>query len=313
MSRSISTGREIKRFDILNLTEVLMERPEMRTVSGALPGRVALGTMLFGTGIEEEKAFSLLTAHACRPGAQIDTARSYASWLPGGAGKSEMTIGKWLEKAGRECREQIFLGTKGCLMPRGYNSTRGDLSPERIRNELEESLEALRTDYIDLYWLHRDEEGRDPGEILKTMNCLVREGKIRYFGVSNWKASRILEADAWAKARRLQPISASQIQFGFGVCTPERWGDQSVVCMDSREYAVYRRLQMPVYTYSAQSEGYFARILSGEKEKLSGGTIAKYNSSVNQIRARRLKELRELRRNEGRPCPPPGLSLWNTV
>lgn len=216
-----------------------------------------------------------------------------------------MTIGKWLEKAGRECREQIFLGTKGCLMPRGYNSTRGDLSPERIRNELEESLEALRTDYIDLYWLHRNEEGRDPGEILETMNCLVREGKIRYFGVFNWKASRILEADTWAEARGLQPISASQIQFGFGVCTPDRWGDQSVVCMDSREYAVYRRLQMPVYAYSAQSEGYFARILSGEKEKISEGTLAKYDSSVNQVRARRLKELRELRRNEGRPCPSP--------
>ena len=151
-------------------------------------------------------------------------------------------------------------------MPRGYNSTRGDLSPDRIRSELEESLEALCTDYIDLYWLHRDEEGRDAGEIMETMNCLVREGKIRYFDVSNWKASRILEADAWAAARGLQPISASQIQFGFGVCTPERWGDKSVVCMDNEEYAVYSRLQMPVYAYSAQSEGYFARILSGEKK-----------------------------------------------
>ena len=180
-----------------------MERPEMRTVSGTLPGRVALGTMLFGTGIEEEKAFSLLIAHACRPGAQIDTARSYASWLPGGAGASERTIGKWLEKEGREHREHLFLGTKGCLMPKGYNSTRGDLSPDRIRSELEESLEALCTDYIDIYWLHRDEEGRDAGEIMETMNCLVREGKIRYFGVSNWKASRILETDAWAASRGL--------------------------------------------------------------------------------------------------------------
>ena len=120
-----------------------MKRLEMRTVSGALPGGVALGTMPFGTGIEEEKAFSLLEAHTRRPGAQIDTARSYASWLPGGAGKSERTIGKWLKTAGRECREQLFLGTKGCLMPRGYNPSRGDLSPERIRRELEESLEGL--------------------------------------------------------------------------------------------------------------------------------------------------------------------------
>ncbi len=206
-----------------------MKRPVMRTVSGALPGRVALGTMLLGTGIEEERAFSLLEAHACRDGAQIDTARSYASWLPGGAGASERTIGRWLEREGREHREHIFLGTKGCLMPRGYNSTRGDLSPERIRRELEESLEALRTDYVDLYWLHRDEEERDAGEIMESMNCLVREGRIRYFGVSNWKASRILEADACASARGLQPISASQIQFGFGICTPGRWGDGSVV------------------------------------------------------------------------------------
>lgn len=143
------------------------------------------------------------------------------------------------------------------------------------------------------------------GEILETMNCLVREGTIRYFGVSNWKASRILEADARAAALGLQPISTSQIQFGFGVCTPGRWGDQSVVCMDRGEYAIYRDLQMPVYAYSAQSEGYFPRILSGEKEKLSESTLAKSDSRVNQIRARRLKELRELCQKEGRPCPSP--------
>lgn len=190
-------------------------------------------------------------------------------------------------------------------MPRGYNRTRGDLSSGRIRKELEESLKALRTDYIDLYWLHRDEEGRDAEEILETLNGLAEEGKIRYFDVSNWKASRILEADACAEAQGLQPISASQIQFGFGICSPKRWGDESVVCMNEEEYALYRKLQLPLYAYSAQSEGYFARVLSGEKDRLSPGTLDKYDSRVNQKRAERLQELAELCRREGRPCPSP--------
>lgn len=90
-----------------------MERPEMRTVSGAVPGRVALGTMLFGTGIEEEKAFLLLEAHTIRPRAQIDTARSYASWLPEGEGASEMDHREVAGKERQRLQGESFSGDQG--------------------------------------------------------------------------------------------------------------------------------------------------------------------------------------------------------
>ena len=125
-----------------------------RTKSGKPLSEIALGTMYFGSRISEEKGEELLHTFLEMGGNQIDTARGYASWIPGGEGASEQALGRYLKKYPRE---EIYLGTKGWRMPRGYNETRGDLSPERIKEELENSLKALDTEYIDLYWLHRDD------------------------------------------------------------------------------------------------------------------------------------------------------------
>ena len=129
-----------------------MNKLSLKCADGTLVSPIALGTLYFGSRISQENVDALLDTFFALGGRQIDTARSYADWLPGGESASERAIGRWL--SGRN-REQVFVGTKGGLKPRGYNTTRGDLSHENMEKELKKSLEALQTDYIDLYWLHR--------------------------------------------------------------------------------------------------------------------------------------------------------------
>lgn len=127
------------------------------------------------------------------------------------------------------------------------------------------------------------------------MNRWIRRGVIRYFGVSNWTSERIKEANEYAAAHGLQGAAASQIQYGLGVCTTSDWGDPTIVCMDSSEYKAYERLQIPVYGYSAQAEGYFPVYLKGGSEALSPDIRKKYDTPVNRKRADRLAQLAEKR------------------
>lgn len=260
----------------------------MITKSGKAICPIALGTMYFGTRISEEQGRELLDTFLAMGGNQIDTARSYASWIPDGMGASESALGRLIK---RYSREEIFLGTKGGLMPRGYNETRGELGREHIEKELSESLEALGTDYIDLYWLHRDDFRYTPGQIVEEMNRLIDAGRIRYYGVSNWTADRIREANDYAAKHGLEPVAASQIQYGLGYCTRGSWGDPTVICMDSQQFQAYEEMQLPVYGYSAQAEGYFPIYIKGGTEALSPDTRHKYDLPENQRRAEVLRKL----------------------
>ena len=129
-------------------------------------------------------------------GTFIDTASVCANWLPGPESISEKTIGEWLSSSGKR--------SGGA----GDESAHPDLRTmhvasvaRRIVSDLDSSLRNLRTDVIDLYWLHRDDVRRPVGEILETLNEQVQAGKIRYFGCSNWTAQRIREAQDHAAAR----------------------------------------------------------------------------------------------------------------
>lgn len=270
----------------------MLSGTQIVTVDGSAISDIALGTLYFGSRISQAESERLLDIFFDKGGNQIDTARCYADWLKDGAGASEKTVGRWLSS---HRRESVFLGTKGGIMPRGYNATRGNLEEEHLEKDLSASLAALRTEYIDLYWLHRDDLRYTAGEIVERMNRWIQQGKIRYYGVSNWSTERIQEANAYARAHGLQGICASQIQYGLGVCTPADWGDESIVCMNQKEYEAYCRLQIPVYAYSAQAEGYFSIYLEKGHEALQADTRKKYDTAVNRRRAEYLARLMEKR------------------
>lgn len=253
------------------------------------PTRIALGTLYFGSKISQYDSEKILDTYFEIGGNQIDTARSYANWLPNGESASEKTVGEWLHKSGM--REKVFLGTKGGLMPRGYNECRANLSRTHLLHEIEKSLECLRTDYIDIYWLHRDEVNRPVEEIIDICDEFVKKGIVRYIGVSNWNSKRIEKANAYAKLNKKTMFSMSQIQFGFGICTRDRWGDYSVVCMDDTEYTWYKQNNMPVYAFSAQAQGFFSIVNEKGLGYLTEDTKTKYGCEENIQRAERLKKL----------------------
>src|SRR5262249_41578104 len=146
-----------------------------------------------------------------------DTALVYGEWLPGGKGLGEKTVGKWLRS--RHHRPKIIIGTKGAH-PRLASMQTQRLSKAEILSDLEESLQNLQTDYIDFYWLHRDDPDRPVAEIITPLYEQVQLGKIRYFGCSNWRLERIKEAQQFASTQGLPGFVGNQLRWSLAVPNP---------------------------------------------------------------------------------------------
>jgi aryl-alcohol dehydrogenase-like predicted oxidoreductase len=151
---------------------------------------VCLGGNVFGWTVDEPTSFSILDAWLDAGFNFVDTADVYSRWAPGHAGgESETIIGKWLKASGK--RDKVILATKvGMDMGDG----RIGLKPAYIRQAVEDSLRRLQTDRIDLYQAHKDDESTPLDQTLECFGALVKEGKVRVIGASNYSAPRLREA-----------------------------------------------------------------------------------------------------------------------
>ncbi|MFC4113899.1 aldo/keto reductase [Nonomuraea zeae] len=147
---------------------------------------ISLGTNVFGWTADKETSFAVLDAYVEGGGNFLDTADVYPHWATGES-TSEMIIGDWM--ADRRNRDSLVLATKVGMLE-GLSG----LSPATIRTAVEDSLRRLRTDYIDLYWAHVDDHDTPLVESLAAFDALVREGKVRYVGASNYGPARLAEA-----------------------------------------------------------------------------------------------------------------------
>lgn len=158
--------------------------------SGIAVAPLAFGGNVFGWTIDQATSFKLLDGFIDAGFNLIDTADVYSNWVPGNkGGESETIIGHWLKQAGK--RDQVVIATKvGGEMSPGKKG----LSKAHIRQSVEESLRRLQTDYIDLYQSHYDDPATPLAETLATYGDLIKEGKIRAIGASNFSADRLTEA-----------------------------------------------------------------------------------------------------------------------
>ncbi|MEU6715316.1 aldo/keto reductase [Nonomuraea sp. NPDC046802] len=147
---------------------------------------ISLGTNVFGWTADKETSFAVLDAYVEGGGNFIDTADVYPHWATGDS-TSEAIIGEWMATRGN--RDSLVLATKVGML----EGLRG-LAPATIRTAVEDSLRRLRTDRIDLYWAHVDDQDTPLVESLAAFDALVREGKVRYVGASNYGAARLGEA-----------------------------------------------------------------------------------------------------------------------
>jgi aryl-alcohol dehydrogenase-like predicted oxidoreductase len=169
---------------------------------------LCFGGNVFGWTADEEQSFALLDAYAGAGGNFVDTADEYASWLPDGAGASERIIGAWMASRGN--REQIAVATKVGRMP----GLKG-LSRATIAKAVDDSLARLGTDYIDLYYAHEDDPDTPLEETLGAFDELVRSGKIRRVGASNYSADRLAEALAISAREGFATFAALQPQYNL--------------------------------------------------------------------------------------------------
>lgn len=255
------------------------------TVSG-----ICLGTADIGSKIDRNTSFRMLDLFLELGGTFIDTASVYANWLPGPENISEKTIGDWLSRSGK--RDRIILATKGAhpdlrtmLVPR--------MSRTEIVHDLDNSLKNLRTEVIDLYWLHRDAATVPVAEILETLNDQVRAGKIRYFGCSNWKAQRIREAQDYAAAQGLQGFSGDQMMWSLAVIDRRAIADATVEVMDDALYRLHAQSGLAAIPYSAQANGLFHKMAAGVANQMRPNHQAMYASPQNLARFRRARTLAE--------------------
>lgn len=155
--------------------------------SGLDVSTLVLGGNVFGWTIDQPTSFAVLDAYAAAGGNMVDTADGYSIWVPGNrGGESETIIGAWMRARGN--RDRMLIATK---VGWELSPTRKGLARSYILESVEGSLKRLQTDRIDLYQSHRDDPATGPEETLEAYSELVRAGKVRAIGASNYGADRL--------------------------------------------------------------------------------------------------------------------------
>jgi aryl-alcohol dehydrogenase-like predicted oxidoreductase len=186
---------------------------------------LVLGGNVFDFTADEDTSFAILDRFYEHGGRMVDTAQAYSIWVPGHVGgESETVIGKWLTSRG--VRSDMRIATKT-----GMFGKPGDLAPEKVAEELHKSLERLQTDYVDLYYAHRDDPGTDLTEVARGFDALVRRGLVREVGASNFDAERLAAAHSAAHSNGMVPYTILQNEYNL-VERGSYGADLQKLCLD---------------------------------------------------------------------------------
>ncbi|PWT98533.1 MAG: aldo/keto reductase [Terriglobia bacterium] len=179
--------------------------------SGLRVSPLCLGTMTFGTqwgwGNEESAAHAIFNRYLEAGGNFLDTADGYT------VGASEEMLGKFIQEGG--LRDQLVLATKFTFNAVQGNPNTGGNGRKNIYRAIEASLRRLKTDYIDLYWLHAWDMVTPVEEVVSTLTALVRNGKIRYYGFSDTPAWYLAKAQTLAQKEGKEPLIALQLEYSL--------------------------------------------------------------------------------------------------
>ena len=179
--------------------------------SGLEVSPICLGGNVFGWTADDPASFAILDAFVGAGFNFIDTADVYSRWVPGHqGGESETVLGHWFKRSGH--RKTVILATKvGIEMA----PDKQGLSKAYILREVEESLQRLQTDYIDLYQSHKDDPGAPLEETLEAYDQLIKQGKVRAIGASNYSAARLAEANKVSKQHGLPRYECLQPHYNL--------------------------------------------------------------------------------------------------
>lgn len=260
---------------------------------GTIPGmKQPASRIFFGTAIKPmisgQDASSLLDAAFENGINAFDCARGY--------GAAEQSLGAWIQARGN--RNKVIVLTKcGNVGLLG----RVHIDAKVIKNELAQSLAALKADYVDIFLLHRDDPRTPISELLEALNEEKRAGRILSFGVSNWTHGRIEEANVYAQAHGLEGFSVSSPNFSLACQVKDPWGGACVSISGEQgagARAWYAERGMPVLAYSSLGRGFMsgrfrAFDYAGAKRALDGPARKGYLYEENMRRLRNAEALAE--------------------
>jgi aryl-alcohol dehydrogenase-like predicted oxidoreductase len=197
-----------------------------RVSHAALGGaRLVLGGNVFGWTADKRTSFAVLDAFVAGGGQSIDTAECYSMWVPGHTGgESEAIIGEWLRARGR--REDVRIATK-----LNYGKPGGGLSRGPMYEALQGSLARLQTDYLDLYYAHKDDPVTPQLEVAQGFQAAIDAGQVRTIGASNFTVERITSALEIATAHGLTAYSVLQDEYNL-VARDRYEGDRQALCVN---------------------------------------------------------------------------------
>ena len=244
--------------------------------SGIEVAPFCFGGNVFGWTADEKTSFALLDAFVDAGFDFIDTADAYSRWVPGHTGgESEAIIGRWMKQRGN--RDRVIIATKvGADMGSGRT-----MAPSYMRKAVEDSLKRLQTDRIDLYQTHWDDEKTPLEEVLSTYSELMKAGKVRAIGASNYSAARLKEALDVSARKGLPRYETLQPQYNL---------------MERKEYEaelgpLCRKEQIGVIPYYSLASGF----LSGKyRSKDDAGKSPRGSGATKYLDERGLRVLSAL-------------------
>jgi aryl-alcohol dehydrogenase-like predicted oxidoreductase len=225
---------------------------------------ICLGGNVFGWTVSESDSLDQLDRAVSSGLTFIDTADVYSQWAPGNhGGESETILGKWFARSGR--RKDVILATKvGMEMGDGKKG----LSPRYIAQAVDDSLRRLQTDYIDLYQAHQDDASTPLEETLGAFDKLVKAGKVRYLGASNYSGTRLSEALETSRKNGLAEYTSLQPHYNL----VERQQFESDLL------PVVQKYQLGVIPYFSLAAGFLTGKYrrDGEAQSARAGLVKKY-------------------------------------
>lgn len=223
-----------------------------------------------------EEVSEILGHYLAIGGNTIDTAHIYCG------GESEQALGIWLDQ--NRNRESVNIFTKGAH----HDANGPRVNAAAIRSDLFTSLERLRTDYIELYALHRDDPSVPVGAIVEALNEHVEAGRIRAFGGSNWTHQRLQEANDYAAQHGLIGFSFSSPNLSLAKANEPFWA--GCVSADADTLAWHEQTQLPLLSWSAQARGFFSGRFTPDNRE-NADLVRVFYSDANWTRLRRAEEL----------------------
>ena len=237
---------------------------------------LCLGTMYFGTKVDTANARSIMDVFCDHGGNFIDTANNYSFWVGGNGEESEFLIGKWM--AEQKNRHEIVLATKVGAMPTDRNDPSSPLEGLRkdtIIKGLEDSLRRLKTDYVDLFYIHADLQEYPLEERWEALFQLEKEGKIRAKGCSNYELDRLQKSEQLGKS--LGGSGSAALQQKMSYLHPEQVNPSSKLKFVDKEIIDFVEAnEMSLLTFSV--------LLSGAYEKSYEDLPENYWSAENKER-----------------------------